>query len=106
MKQNIMSGTGRGVRETAKRASLWLAVAIGLLIAGGGAHAQRTVNFPPAESPPPPPAKAPPKTQAGGEETDIIPDPGPSMRKTQHRTPPPPTNLCVIYKVEYGETLQ
>src|ERR1017187_2122978 len=73
------------------------------------AHAQaepRTVNFPPAEAPPPPPAKAPPKTAQGGEETDIIPDPGPSMRKTKHQTPPPPTNLTVIYKVEYGEKLQ
>lgn len=77
-----------------------------LLVVAGSALAQRTVNFPPAESPPPPPAKAPPKTQAGGEETDIIPDPGPAMRKTQHRTPPPPTNLTVIYKVEYGEVLQ
>ena len=28
------------------------------------------------------------------------------MRKTQHRTPPPPTNLTVIYKIEYGEVLQ
>lgn len=67
---------------------------------------QRVVTFPPAESPPPPPAKAPPKTVAGGEETDIIPDPGPGMRKTQVRTPPPPTNLAVIYKIEYGEILQ
>jgi hypothetical protein len=57
-------------------------------------------------SSPPPPAKAPPKTQAGGEETDIIPDPGPAQRKTQVRLPPPPTNLTVIYKLEYGETLQ
>lgn len=77
-----------------------------LLLLAAVAQAQRTVNFPPAEAPPPPPAKAPPKTQTAGEETDIIPDPGPSMRKTQHRTPPPPTNLTVIYKVEYGETLQ
>ncbi len=68
--------------------------------------AQRVVTFPPAEAPPPPPVKAPPKTQAGGEETDIIPDPGPGMRKTQVRTPPPPTNLTVIYKIEYGEVLQ
>ena len=67
---------------------------------------QRVVNFPPAEAPPPPPAKAPPKTQANAEETDIIPDPGPAQRRTQTRLPPPPTNLTVIYKVEYGETLQ
>jgi hypothetical protein len=69
------------------------------------ALAQRVVTFPPAESPPPPPSKTPPKTQAGGEETDIIISPGPSMRKTQVRTPPPPTNLTVIYKVEYGGEL-
>jgi len=66
----------------------------------------RRVMFPPAESKPPPPAKAPPKTQASGEDTGIIPDFGPSMRKTQERTPPPPTNLTVMYKVEYGETLE
>lgn len=72
-----------------------------------GALAQsRRVMFPPAESKPPPPAKAPPKTQASGEDTGIIPDFGPSMRKTQERTPPPPTNLTVMYKVEYGETLE
>lgn len=70
------------------------------------AWAQRTVTFPPAESAPPPPVKAPPKTMAGGEETDVLVAPGPTMRKTQTRTPPPPTNLTVIYKVEYGETLQ
>jgi hypothetical protein len=75
-----------------------------LLLATAPALAQRVVTFPPAE--PPPPVKAPAKTQAGGEETDIIISPGPSMRKTQVRTPPPPTNLTVIYKVEYGEVLQ
>jgi len=68
--------------------------------------AQREVQFPPAEGKPPPPAKAPPKTQTGGEETDVIPDPGPTMRKTQERTPPPPTTLTVMYKVEYGEKLK
>jgi len=77
-----------------------------LISFAGNLNAQRTVLFPPAEAPPPPPAKAPPRTQTAGEETDIIPDPGPTMRKTQHRSPPPPTNLTVIYKVEYGETLQ
>ena len=66
----------------------------------------RTVNFPPAESKPPPPAKSPPKTQSSGEETGILPDAGPTMRKTQDRTPPPPTNLTVMYKVEYGTTLE
>ena len=79
---------------------------IALLLAAQLAHAQRVVTFPPAEAPPPPPVKAPPKTQAGAEETDIIPDPGPQMRRTQVRNPPPPTNLSVIYKIEYGETLQ
>src|SRR5437660_8539648 len=70
------------------------------------AAAQRTVTFPPAESPPPPAVKAPPKTQASGEDTGVIPDAGPSQRKTQDRTPPPPTNLTVMYKVEYGTTLE
>ena len=69
-------------------------------------RAQREVAFPPAEGKPPPAAKAPPKTQTGGEETDVIPDPGPTMRKTQERTPPPPTTLTVMYKVEYGEKLR
>jgi pimeloyl-ACP methyl ester carboxylesterase len=96
----------RVVRETAERAAWLLVIGFCFIGSAGRASAQRTVNFPPAEAPPPPPAKAPPKTQAGGEETDIIPDPGPSMRKTQHRTPPPPTNLTVIHKIEYGETLQ
>jgi hypothetical protein len=73
----------------------------------GVAHAQtRSVNFPPAESKPPPPAKSPPKTQSSGEETGILPDAGPTMRKTQDRTPPPPTNLTVMYKLEYGTTLE
>ncbi len=66
----------------------------------------RRVDFPPAESKPPPPVKAPPKTQASGEDTGIIPDFGPSMRKTQERTPPPPTNLTVMSKLKYGATLE
>jgi hypothetical protein len=86
--------------------TLVTATAIALLLTAGPSLAQRIVTFPPAEAPPPPPVKAPPKTVAGGEETDIINDPGPGMRKTQVRTPPPPTNLTVIYKIEYGETLQ
>jgi hypothetical protein len=85
------------------RTAIALAV---LLLFGGTGYAQRTVTFPPAESKPPPAVKAPPKTQASGEDTGIIPDAGPSQRKTQDRTPPPPTNLTVMYKVEYGETLQ
>src|SRR3954453_15701798 len=95
---------GVGVNGAKPQAAVCAAAA--LLLIASIAHAQRAVNFPPAEAPPPPPAKAPPKTQAAGEETDIIPDPGPSMRKTQVRTPPPPTNLSVIYKIEYGEVLQ
>lgn len=77
-----------------------------IFLVPGSLCAQRTVTYPPAESKPPPPAKAPPKTQASGEDTGIIPDAGPSQRKTQDRTPPPPTNLTVMYKVEYGETLK
>jgi hypothetical protein len=78
-----------------------------LLVVSGPASAQvRTVTFPPAEAPPPPPVKAPPKTQASGEDTGVIPDAGPSQRKTQDRTPPPPTNLTIMYKVEYGTTLE
>ena len=91
--------------SSSRHSQLFLALLVFCFLAGS-AHAQRTVNFPPAEAPPPPPAKAPPKTQAGGEETDIIPDPGPSMRKTKVQTPPPPTNLTVIYKVKYGEKLK
>lgn len=85
---------------------LKLLVALAVLNISGLAWAQRVVTFPPAEAPPPPPVKAPPKTQANAEETDIIPSPGPQMRRTQTRLPPPPTNLCVIHKVEYGEILQ
>lgn len=68
--------------------------------------AQRVVNFPPADSKPPPPMKTPPRTQASGEDTGLIPDAGPSMRKTQERQPPPPTALTVMYKVEYGGKLK
>ena len=77
-----------------------------LCLVPGAAQAQRRVQFPPAEAPPPPAVKAPPKTEASGEDTGVIPDYGPSQRKTQTRTPPPPTNLTVMYKVEYGETLE
>ncbi|HEV3022462.1 MAG TPA: DUF4159 domain-containing protein, partial [Pirellulales bacterium] len=83
----------------------WLACLI-VCWCGAGAQAQRRVSFPPAESPPPPPVKAPPKTEASGEDTGVLPDAGPSQRKTQTRTPPPPTNLTVMYKLEYGETLE
>jgi len=70
------------------------------------AFAQREVKFPPAESKPPPPLKQPPRTQSSGEETGILPDYGPTMRKTQERQPPPPTSLTVMYKVQYGESLK
>jgi hypothetical protein len=81
-------------------------LALVCLTSAARAQASRTVDFPPAETKAPPPAKAPPKTAAGGEETDILIAPGPTMRKTQHRTPPPPTNLTIMYKVVYGTTLQ
>ena len=68
-------------------------------------HAAREVKFPPPDSKPPPAHKSPPRTQAGGEDTGIIPDFGPTMRKTQERQPPPPTTLTVMYKVQYGEKL-
>ena len=77
-----------------------------LLLSASAAMAQRVVSFPPAEAPPPPPAKAPPKTMAGTEDTDILPNVGPTMRRSQTRLPPPPTNLTVIYKIEYGEQLE
>jgi pimeloyl-ACP methyl ester carboxylesterase len=83
-----------------------VALAVALVVVWvGPLLAQREVAFPPAESKPPPPLKSPPKMQASGEDTGIIPDAGPTMRKTQDRTPPPPTNLTVMYKVEYGEKL-
>lgn len=77
-----------------------------LTLAAGSAYARRVVSFPPAESKPPPPMKTPPRTQASAEDTGILPDMGPTMRKTQERQPPPPTTLTVMYKIEYGETLQ
>src|SRR2546423_13001698 len=79
---------------------------LALMLAGIAQAETGVVTFPPAESPPPPPVKAPPKTQASGEDTGVIPDAGPSQRKTQDRTPPPPTNLTIMYKVEYGTTLE
>ncbi len=91
------------------RATLGLLVAIAFTIgvaASFAADPPRRVSFPPAEAPPPPPVKAPPKTESSGEDTGVIPDAGPSQRKTQTRTPPPPTNLTVMYKLEYGQTLE
>ncbi len=81
-----------------------LLAALSLPLARG--FAQRTVDFPPAIGKPPPAHKAPPRTQTGGEETSIGIDEGVAMRKTQQREPPPPTNLTIIYKVQYGEDLK
>ena len=68
--------------------------------------AQRRVSFPPALSRPAPAAKSPPRTATSGEETMFLNDAGPTQRKSQVRTPPPPTNLTVMYKLIYGEQLQ
>ena len=96
-------------REMLLCRALIVTVCVAACFASSPAFAQgkrRVVTFPPAEAPPPPPAKSPPKMQTSGEDTDILPDTGPVMRKTQERTPPPPTNLTIMYKVEYGETLE
>lgn len=98
----------RGSAARVRPFTLTLAAAA-LLACGFPAEAvaqRRRVSFPPAESPPPPAAKPPEKTQTSGEETDVLPGAGLSMRKTQERTPPPPTNLTIMYKVVYGETLE
>jgi hypothetical protein len=87
------------------RRTLTTLLALFLLPAAGG-FAQRTVDFPPAVGNPPPAHKAPPRTQTGGEETSLRLDAGVAMRKTQQREPPPPTNLTIIYKVQYGEDLK
>lgn len=97
-------GEGQGTRLE-RRGLLIVAFSFSVLMSTP-ALAQRRVNFPPAEAPPPPPVKAPQKMEASGEDTGVILDPGPGQRKTQTRTPPPPTNLTVMYKLEYGETLE
>lgn len=66
----------------------------------------RMVKFPPVDAPPPPRAKAPPKTKSAGEPTDVLPGFGAAMAQKQERETPPPTNLTVMYKVQYGEKLQ
>ena len=65
------------MKQNALRSWLLLMLLGAWLIPVDSAYAQRRVTFPPAEAPPPPPVKAPPKTQPSGEETGIIPDPGP-----------------------------
>lgn len=75
------------------------------LVAPSVSAAPREVTFPPPDSKPPPPHKSPPRTKAAGEETSLLPDYGPTMSKDQERQPPPPTNLTVMYKVQYGEKL-
>ncbi len=69
-------------------------------------EAQRVVRIPPAESQPPKAYRAPSATKTSGEDTGFIVDEGIIMRKSQERTPPPPTNLTVMYKLRYGETLR
>ena len=87
-------------------ATLLATFAVAILVMPVEALAQRQVDFPPPDSQPPPAAKAPRRTQTSGEETSVLPDAGPTMRKTQERKSPPPTNLTVMYKVQYGETLK
>lgn len=88
------------------RAAWLLVLAMLLGIGITDAFALREVKFPPPDSKPPPPIKSPPRTIASGEDTGIIPDGGPTMRKTQERLPPPPTTLTVMYKLQYGERLR
>lgn len=76
-----------------------------LFLAASPALAQRPTVFPPPDTKPPPAANAPPNTNASGEETDLPPDAGPAMKKTQGRSPPPPSNLTIIYKLKYGGKL-
>ena len=85
-----------------------MVVAVGLIpfLAVSTAWGARQVKFPPPDSKPPPPLKSPPRTQASGEDTMLLPDAGPTQRKTQERNPPPPTALTVIYKLQYGERLK
>lgn len=66
----------------------------------------RRVTFPPAESPPPPAVKKVNKEQSNSEMTHIDDGHGPDQSKTQQRKPPPPTNLTVIHKLQYGATLE
>lgn len=82
-----------------------LVCAAALMLFGAQLAEAREVEFPPPDSEPPPAARSPRRTVASGEDVGIIPDNGPTMRKTQERMPPPPTNLTVMYKLQYGSTL-
>jgi hypothetical protein len=79
--------------------ALWLTMML-----GQGAHAGRPVEFPPVDSKPVIPTKAPPRATGSGEDTGTLPDPGPSQRKTQEKSPPPPNNITLITKLIYGQT--
>ncbi len=68
--------------------------------------AAQTVDFPPATGKQSPPAKSPNKNINAGEDSSTVPGGGPTMRKTQQRLPPPPPTLTIMYKLEYGGTLQ
>jgi hypothetical protein len=87
------------------------AFALGMALAVGSpttAYGQglRRVAFPPADSPPIPPQKAPERTSNSGEDTGILPDYGPSQRKTKENSPPPPNNITLLTKLKYGEPLE
>lgn len=84
------------------RIALWLCI----LMVAQIAEAAREVKFPPPDSKAPPPLKSPPRTQSSGEDTAILPDAGPTQRKTQEREVPPPTTLTIMYKLQYGEKLK
>ncbi|MEO8207012.1 MAG: DUF4159 domain-containing protein [Chthoniobacterales bacterium] len=77
---------------------------LGIFISLANAE-QRTVALPPADAPNPPAIKAPSKEKGTGESQALILTNGPDMKKDQERTPPPPTTLTVMYKVQYGDTL-
>jgi hypothetical protein len=87
------------------------AFALGMALAAASpssAYAQglRRVMFPPADSPPIPPQRAPERTSNSGEDTGILPDYGPSQRKTKENSPPPPNNITLLTKLKYGEPLE
>ncbi|MFW6038867.1 MAG: DUF4159 domain-containing protein, partial [bacterium] len=64
------------------------------------------MTFPPAEGKNTPPAKSPNKNTNAGEDSSTVPGGGPSQRKNQQRLPPPPPTLTIMYKLQYGGTLE